>query len=82
MLKGIKVDNGLHRGLVETFGGKGVFQLNWLLPTNVLWIDRDDILGYTVNSQGKEEKKESRVVIMDIERGERGEGEMRRGRGE
>ena len=81
-LKGIKVENGLHRGLIETFGGKGVFQLDWLIPTNVIWIDKDDILGYTVDSPEKEEGKHSEVVIMDIEQGGRSSGEMRRGRGE
>ena len=76
------MENGLHRGLIETFGGKGVFQLDWLIPTNVIWIDKDDILGYTVDSPEKEEGKHSEVVIMDIEQGGRSSGEMRRGRGE
>jgi len=74
------VNHGLQRGLIETFGGKGVFQFNWLIPTNIQWIDRDDILGYTVNTQ--ENGRKSGVVIMDVEQGGRTEGEMRRGRGD
>lgn len=70
------MNNGLHRGLVETFGGKGTFQLSWLIPTNITWIDKDDIMGYT-----REACERVGIVISDIEQGGRvQEGEMRRAR--
>ena len=44
--------------------------MNWLIPTPVIWIDKDDILGYTVDSREKEAGNHREVVIMDVEQGD------------
>ena len=35
----------------EVFGGKGTFDIWWLLPTNPVLLDRSDILGYEVETK-------------------------------
>ena len=35
-----------HQGLQEVFGGKGVFEWNWLIPVHPKWNDPEEILQY------------------------------------
>ena len=41
MLKGISYQGSLREGLSETFGGKGKFALDWLLPVSPVWEDEE-----------------------------------------
>lgn len=48
VLKGLKYEGNMREGLSETFGGKGKFALNWLLPVSPVWEDEAEVLGYQI----------------------------------
>ena len=56
VLKGISYEGSLREGLSETFGGKGKFTLDWLLPVSPVWEDEAEVLGYQI---------EPKVVVDD-----------------
>lgn len=56
VLKGISYNGTLKTGLIEVFGGKGRFSLNWLLPIKPKWEDPDEVLGY---------QNETTIIVND-----------------
>ena len=56
-LKGVKYSGNIHQGLQEAFGGKGVFEWNWMIPVGPKWTDPEEILQYR--------RKGIEVVVKD-----------------